>query len=121
MSKNAVVRIKRGLSSPRSNSGGICREIAQNEVGEESSISYKSTSKSNKVSFASNRKGVTSLTVWVCEKQNCLHRIFQHEYFSLEGPVFSETFTTDQSLEIGTQGTKIPLSTLLSQSSDPEP
>ena len=38
--KNAegVVRIKRGLSRAKSNSGG---EIARNEAGEESSISYK--------------------------------------------------------------------------------
>ena len=38
----------------RSNSGGICPEIAGSEAGEESSISCKSTSRSNKVSFASN-------------------------------------------------------------------
>lgn len=44
MSKNVAVRIKRGLSRARSNSGGICREIAQNEADEESFISYKSTS-----------------------------------------------------------------------------
>ena len=40
--KNAAVRIKRES-----------REIARNEASEESSISYKSTLKSNKVSFAS--------------------------------------------------------------------
>ena len=38
-------------------SGGICPEIAGSEAGEESSISCKSTSRSNKISFASNGKG----------------------------------------------------------------
>ena len=64
MARNAVVRIKRGLSRAKSNSEGICREIARNVTGEESSNSYKSTSRSNKVSLASNgnRAEITSLT-----------------------------------------------------------
>ena len=47
---------KKGEFRDRTNSGGICHEIAQNEAGEESSISYKSISRPNKVSFASNGK-----------------------------------------------------------------
>ena len=60
MSKNAVVCITQGVES-RSNARGIYREIAGSEAGEENSISYKSTSRSNKVSFVRNGEGVTSL------------------------------------------------------------
>ena len=44
------------MSQARSNSRGICHEIARNEAGEEISISHKSTSSSNKVFLASNGK-----------------------------------------------------------------
>ena len=58
MSKNAGVRIKRGLRHARWNLGAIYREIARNEESdEESSICYKSTSRSNEASLASNGKG----------------------------------------------------------------
>lgn len=57
MSKNAVVRIKRGLSPGRSNSGGICRSKETNSKEKKALFPTQPPQDQTRVSFASNGNG----------------------------------------------------------------